>query len=216
MIRHQKKNCSYDLSSPTFRYSYFSETMQISGKAGYDVVLVAPHVRDEIVEGVRIRAVPKPKGRVERLTRTAWLVYKAALEENADLYHVQNELELLFWAQLLRLRGSKSKAVYDMHENLLKSIPTKSWINPLFRPFVVFACMVLERLLMHEIAVIYAEHSYKKDYLWVAKHITVLNMPLTSQLQRIKETKYLTPTLGYIGGVTPERGRLLLWKLKHS
>ncbi len=192
---------------PPFDTRIFQKQCKSLAKAGYDVVLVAPHVRDEIVEGVRIRAVPKPKGRVERLTRTALLVYKAALEENAELYHVQNELELLFWAQLLRIRGSK--AVYDMHENLLKSIPTKSWINPLFRPFVVFACMVLERLLMHEIPVIYAEHSYKKDYLWVAKHITVLNMPLTSQLQRIKETKYLTPTLGYIGGVTPERGSII-------
>jgi glycosyltransferase involved in cell wall biosynthesis len=192
---------------PPFDTRIFQKECKSLAKAGYDVVLVAPHDRDEIVDGVRIRAVPKPRGRVERLTRTAGLVYKAAREENADMYHVQNELELLFWAQLLRLRGSK--AVYDMHENLLKSIPTKPWIKPLFRPVVMFACMILERILMHKIPVIYAEHSYIKDYLWVNKHITVLNMPLTSQLLQINETKYSTPTLGYIGGVTAERGSMI-------
>ncbi|MGB4503417.1 MAG: glycosyltransferase family 4 protein [Syntrophaceticus sp.] len=191
---------------PPFDTRIFQKECKSLAKAGYDVVLVAPHDRDEVVDGVRIRAVPKPKGRIERLARTAWLVYKAALEEDADLYHVQNELELLFWVQLLRLRGGK--AVYDMHENLKKSIPTKPWIKPLFRPFVVFASMILERILMHKMPVIYAENSYIKDYRWVNEHTTVLNMPLTSQLLQISETKYSTPTLGYIGGVTPERGSM--------
>lgn len=191
---------------PPFDTRIFQKECKSLAKAGYDVVLVAPHDRDEVVDGVRIRAVPKPKSRMERLIRTAWLVYKAALEEDADLYHVQNELELLFWVQLLRLRGGK--AVYDMHENLKKSIPTKPWIKPLFRPFVVFASMILERILMHKMPVIYAENSYIKDYRWVNEHTTVLNMPLTSQLLQISETKYSTPTLGYIGGVTPERGSM--------
>jgi len=96
-----------------------------------------------------------------------------------------------------------------MHENLLKSIPTKPWINPLFRPLVVFICMILERILMRKIPVIFAENSYIKHYPWVKKNITVLNMPLTSQLLQINETKYSKPTLGYIGGVTPERGSIV-------
>jgi glycosyltransferase involved in cell wall biosynthesis len=191
---------------PPFDTRIFQKECRSLANAGYNVVLVAPHDRDEVVEGIRIRAVPKPKGRVERFTRTALLVFKVALEENADLYHVQNELELLFWAQLLRLKGSR--VVYDMHENLLKSIPTKLWIKPPLRPFVIFACKFLERVLMHRISVIFAEKSYLKDYQWVNKQTTVLNMPLTSQLLQVTEEKYLTPTLGYIGGVTPERGSI--------
>jgi len=191
---------------PPFDTRVFQKECKSLSRAGYEIVLIAPHDKDEIVDGVRILAAPRPKGRIERLARTSRLVYQAALKENADLYHIQNEFELLFWGQLLRLKGRK--VVYDMHENLLKSIPTKPWIKPLFRPFVVFACMILERILLHEVPVIFAEHSYVKDYLWVNKHITVLNMPLTSKLQQINEVKYREPTLGYIGGVTPERGSI--------
>lgn len=171
------------------------------------MVLIVPHDRDEIVDGVRIRAVPKPKGRMERMTRTAWQVYKAALEEHADLYHVQNEPELLPWAQLLRLKGKR--IIYDMHENSPKALPTKPWIKPLFRPLITILYQGFEKLLLRKTPVIYAEESYLKDYTWVNKSVTVLNMPLTSQLLEIDETKYLSPTIGYLGGVTPERGSLI-------
>jgi len=192
---------------PAFDTRIFQKECRTLAQAGYDVVLVAPHTHDEIVDGVQIRAVPKPKGRIARFTKTSWQVYKTAVAEDADLYHIQNELELLFWGQMLRLKGNK--VIYDMHENLLKSIPTKPWINPLFRPLVVFICMILERILMRKIPVIFAENSYIKHYPWVKKNITVLNMPLTSQLMQINETKYSKPTLGYIGGVTPERGSIV-------
>ncbi|MDR9755364.1 MAG: glycosyltransferase [Thermacetogeniaceae bacterium] len=192
---------------PAFDTRIFQKECRTLAQAGYDVVLVAPHTHDEIVDGVQIRAVPKPKGRIARFTKTSWQVYKTAVAEDADLYHIQNELELLFWGQMLRLKGNK--VIYDMHENLLKSIPTKPWINPLFRPLVVFICMILERILMRKIPVIFAENSYIKHYPWVKKNITVLNMPLTSQLLQINETKYSKPTLGYIGGVTPERGSIV-------
>jgi len=192
---------------PAFDTRIFLKECRTLAQAGYDVVLVASHTRDEIVDGVRIRAVPKSKGRMERFTKTSWQVYKAAAAEDGDLYHIQNELELLFWGQLLRLKGKK--VIYDMHENLLKSIPTKPWIKPLFRPLVALVCAILERILMRKIPVIFAEDSYSKDYRWVKKSTTVLNMPLTSQLLQINEIKYSKPTLGYIGGVTPERGSIV-------
>ncbi len=202
-----KKVVHMTSAHPPFDTRIFQKECMSLAKAGYDVILVTPHTRDETVEGVRIRAIPKPKGRKERFTKTAWQVYKTAAAEDADLYHIQNELELLFWGQLLRLKGKK--VLFDMHENLLKSIPEKPWIKPLFRPIVVFVCKILERILMRKVPVIFAENSYLKDYPWVKKNITLLNMPLTSQLVQLKEKKYTTPTLGYIGGVTPERGSKL-------
>jgi len=48
-------------------------------------VLVVPHDKNDVVDGVRIRAVPKPKNRQERMTKTVWRVYKEAIAEDADI-----------------------------------------------------------------------------------------------------------------------------------
>ena len=48
-------------------------------KAGYDVSLIAQHDKEEIVDGIRIVPLPKPKNRIVRMTRTVWQVYREAL-----------------------------------------------------------------------------------------------------------------------------------------
>ena len=49
-------------------------------KAGYEVTLVAQYHKDEIVEGIKILSLPKPRNRIERMTRTVWQVYRKALK----------------------------------------------------------------------------------------------------------------------------------------
>ena len=39
-------------------------------RAGYEVVLVAPHVHSETVDNISIHAVPKPKNRRDRILKT--------------------------------------------------------------------------------------------------------------------------------------------------
>ncbi|MGE5553673.1 MAG: glycosyltransferase family 4 protein [Betaproteobacteria bacterium] len=174
--------------------------------AGYKVVLVAPHDRDEVVDGVRVRAVPKPRSRRERMMRTVWQVYRAAILENAQLYHVHDP-ELIPVGVLLRLHGKR--VVYDMHENVPKAILSKGWIRPWVRPILSGIVKAVERVLLNGMPVIYAEKSYAKDYPWVKPAVTVQNMPLLSSIFAIEESKYPIPTVGYLGGVTPERGSLV-------
>src|SRR5215472_16005116 len=56
-------------------------------QAGSEVTLVVPHARDEVVDGVRLKAVPAPRGRLTRMTRTVRQVYREALRQRAEVYH---------------------------------------------------------------------------------------------------------------------------------
>ena len=56
-------------------------------KAGFQVTIVAPHDKDEITDGVHIKAVAPNdgKGRLRRMTSTVWSVLREALAQDADL-----------------------------------------------------------------------------------------------------------------------------------
>ena len=41
-------------------------------KAGYDVTLIAQHDKEEIVDGIKIINLKKPRNRIGRMTKTVW------------------------------------------------------------------------------------------------------------------------------------------------
>src|SRR5690348_12925480 len=54
---------------------------------GYSVTLIAPHNCDEVIDNVRIRAVPPSSTRAQRISHVVPAVYRRAIEEDAALYH---------------------------------------------------------------------------------------------------------------------------------
>lgn len=92
---------------------------------GHEAHLVVPHDHDQMFQGVHIHAVPKPRGRLERIVRTARLVYTRAraLEGDAYIFH---DPELMPFAWLLARRGKL--VIYDVHEDYRKQILQKRWI----------------------------------------------------------------------------------------
>jgi glycosyltransferase involved in cell wall biosynthesis len=110
---------------------------------GYDVGLVACHDRAEVLDGVRIVPIDRPRGRLERMTRVAWRVYRAAIRERADVYHFHDP-ELLWVGALLKVRGFR--VIYDVHEDVPKQIMSKPWIPGRARPLVSKAMAIVEQL----------------------------------------------------------------------
>ncbi|HEX3033492.1 MAG TPA: glycosyltransferase family 4 protein [Bacillota bacterium] len=108
-------------------------------RAGYQTCLVAPGKEGEAEEavtgdGVEIIQVPvKSGGRLLRMTKTAWSVYRQAKGLAADLYHFHDP-ELLPFGLLLKYQGKK--VVYDVHEHLPRQILSKYWIKKPLRRMV--------------------------------------------------------------------------------
>ena len=178
-------------------------------QSGNEVVLIVPGTDDANINGVQIRCVPKPTTRSERMTRTALSVVQSGLKENADIYHIHDP-ELLPWAQYLRIRGKR--VIYDMHENIPGAILTKPWIAPNLRKWAATVYRWTERLLLTGLPVVYAEESYVSEYAWVTDFIIVLNLPKIDQLTFITELKNPIFTVGYMGGVDPDRGSTITLK----
>src|SRR5215469_11516716 len=67
----------------------FSKDCRSLARAGFQVTIVAPHTEDTTKDGVRIWAVPlaKDKGRLHRMTATAWRILREAWQIDADIYH---------------------------------------------------------------------------------------------------------------------------------
>ncbi|QKT04806.1 glycosyltransferase [Ectothiorhodospiraceae bacterium 2226] len=172
---------------------------------GHSVTLVIQSTQDCDRRGVRIRALSPTKRRVRRMTVNALRALRIALEERADVYHLHDP-ELLPVGLALRMVGRR--VVYDMHENVPKQIRTKHWIPQWMRVPIAAAVSSVERLTLNHMAVVCAERSYLSDYQWVRRRELVLNMPSLEVLETIAELPAEVPTIGYIGGVTKDRGVL--------
>lgn len=189
---------------PPFDVRIFHKQCRSLVQAGYDVTLVVPHDKEECIDGVKIKAVSKPRNRKERFLKTGRAVYRQALAVNADIYHIHDP-ELLPFAQLLRLHHKK--VIYDMHENLPRDILTKEWIAPRKRKIITNLVHIAEKFLLTGLYVIFAETSYKKDYPWVTNYTDILNMPDMKYLIGLStDKKYEPVAIGYVGGVSADRG----------
>ncbi|HEX4076395.1 MAG TPA: glycosyltransferase family 4 protein [Candidatus Acidoferrales bacterium] len=104
-------------------------------RAGYDVTLIASHDRDEMVDGVRVKAMPRSTGRLARMLFTTRAILRQAIREDADLYHFHDP-ELIPAALLLRFR--KKRVIYDVHENVPADVSAKHYIPQPFRQLVAW------------------------------------------------------------------------------
>lgn len=180
----------------------FEKECRSQAAQGHDVVLVAPHDHDEVISGVRIRAIPKASNRPIRMLVSSWRALRAALSERGDVYHLHDP-ELLLPFQVARL--GRAPVIFDMHENLPKAIVAKGWISAPLRPLVAEMARALERLLLAKMPVIFAENSYHKNYPWIRRWVIVLNYPKLDILPPSASSPDSSKIV-YIGSISPQRG----------
>jgi len=174
-------------------------------ESGCRVVLIAPHDRDETVAGVRIRAVPPARTRRERMTRTVFRVYRAALEEDAALYHLHDP-ELIPAGLGLKLRGKK--VIYDVHEDLPRQTLIKEWLPAWCRPLTAKAAGWLETVGAAFFDGIIGATPLISRRFPREKTITVRNYPLLEELVFPEAPAYQrrAPVMVYVGALSEYRG----------
>jgi glycosyltransferase involved in cell wall biosynthesis len=178
-------------------------------RAGYDVHLVAPGTPNTVQNhmGVKVHSILGEASRSRRMIWAARRAVSLALTLEPDVLHLHDP-ELLPHVILARHRCRR--IVFDMHEDLPKSLLSKSWLpTALRKPFAVVARHA-ERMLLSGIDVVFAEDSYTEGREWIKHQVTIRNLPIAARLCSVETTPATPAKLGYLGSVTPTRGCLTI------
>jgi glycosyltransferase involved in cell wall biosynthesis len=134
---------------------------------------------------------------------TAWQVYRAALSEDADLYHFHDP-ELIPFGLLLWLR--RKPVVYDIHEDYVTAVRQKPYLPPALRLLLAWITGTAEKYLTRFFQIVLAEKYYAERF----PHGTlVLNYPLQEDFSVKARRTGRNLRLLYTGVVSENRGALL-------
>lgn len=186
----------------------FRKECRSLARAGYDVTIVGPHPEDTVSDRVQIKSVHQDQARITRMTRTVWRVYRAAREQEADLYHFHDP-ELIPAALLLRASGKQ--VIYDIHEDMPKDIMSKHYLPVWSRRMVAWLAEKFENATCsHFSALVAVTPSIAKRFLPKnGNTIVVHNYPFLEEL--LAESRATAPwearkrSIAYVGGITTQR-----------
>jgi len=186
-------------------------------KAGYDVTLIAPHSKQEVVDGIKIIALPKPRNRLFRILFLTFKAFGLALKQKADVFHFHDP-ELIPVMLLLRV-SRRVPVIYDVHEDYQTSFLHKAYLPKWFRHLMVWIITLIEYVAQKAFVIILAERYYIERF---PQGITILNYPqIREEIPTEKENSLLLPSCSrchrvlYTGGVTEARGALIHANLVH-
>lgn len=190
---------------PPYDTRIFHKECKTLAKFDYTVTLICCGNCDEVVHGLKIHSVQKPKSRKERILLTVWQIYRIALEENASIYHFHDP-ELIPVGLLLKLQGKQ--VIYDVHEDVPKQILSKDWISRPLRRLVAGAARVAETLASWGFdGIVAATPAIAKRFL-PHKTVVVQNFPILNELITPDPIPYQNrpAKIIYVGGITAIRG----------
>lgn len=210
MISKAKKVCFLSTVHPyPFETRMFHKEAKTLSAAGYEVVYIGQHNRAEIAEGIRINPLPRPKTRLDRMTRLMWNLIRLAIKERADVYHLHDP-ELIPAGLVLKLLGRK--VVYDVHEAFGEKIPSKEWIPIRLRPLLSRVFPIFEKLSSRWFDHIITADRFVARQFKSKKVVVIANYPVLEMLKKVSlPHKAMSRNGGttiaiYAGGLTKERG----------
>ena len=203
-----KKICHITTVHPPFDTRIFHKECKTLVKAGYDVTLIVQHNKNEIVDGIKIVALPKPKNRFQRMFFLTRKAYKLALEQKADIYHFHDP-ELIPWMVKLK-KKTGAKIIYDVHEDYPQQIISKYWLPKIIRGLLSFSFNFYEKYAVKKLDYIIAATPHIAKT-FNQKNITdIKNYPLIDKKVLInfnsKDHERKVCILIYIGGLEKIRG----------
>jgi len=171
------------------------------------VYLIVPSDKNYEIDGVKIIKIPILKNRFLRITAGNIIAFDKALKIKARIYHFHDP-EFIPWALLLKA-ATKSKVIYDVHEDYFTSIREKKWIKGVILRKVSASILnfIEKKSSKFFDAIVISEDYYIDNFKGMNKKIVeVLNYPILNEALpeiNFKKTRF---SLVYSGTVSENRG----------
>lgn len=185
----------------------FAKECAALAAAGYEVVLLTTHDREETRNGVVVRPLPSRPGHAGRLRGSPWTAWRTALREAGYLYHLHDP-ELIPTGLVLKLLGKR--VVYDAHEDLVAFALTKDWIPRPFRRVVSWLCRLLLWLAGRCFDGIVVARPQLASRFPARKTVILENFARLEEITLAEAIPYpeRPPEVYYVGQINVERGAL--------
>jgi glycosyltransferase involved in cell wall biosynthesis len=173
--------------------------------AGMDVTLVAECETDNVMDGIKLLAIPPARNRWERMILSPLRILMRA--KDAQIVHFHDP-ELIPAGLLLKLLGKR--VVYDVHEDLPRTVEYKYWIPAPLRRIVAHIAELVETVSAHFFDLIVAATPTIGERFPAQKTVVVQNFPILSELTVADPAPYTTrrPQFIYVGSVSSDRGAI--------
>lgn len=174
-------------------------------EAGYDVSLVVPHTGPDERESVRIVPIERPRSRLARLFGTAAQCLRAAIREDALLYHFHDP-ELVPVGLALKRRGKH--VVYDVHESHAESMLDRAYLPAWLRPITSRQVARAERKADRALDGIVAATPKIARSFSNPRTVLVQNYPLLGELDSVEGRPFAQRERAaiFVGGISEARG----------
>lgn len=201
------KVCILTSVHPSFDTRIFHKEAKSLVKASYDVMLIAQHDKNEVVDGVKIVALPKPKNRLHRMLTLPSKAFRLALKQKADIYHFHDP-ELLTIGILLKI-FTRKKVIYDVHEDYAKQTLSKPYIPKIARKVVALLINLIEYISSKFFdGIVTATDDILKNFSYHKKAVSIKNFPILTNFSDKRKNNSNPDILNliYIGGLSKIRG----------
>jgi len=199
------KICIITSAHPPFDIRIFYKEAKSLVRAGYDLTLIAQYDREEIVDGIRIINLQRPRNRIERMTNTVWSAFRKALEVDADIYHFHDP-DLIPLGMLLKMLGHK--VIYDVHEDVPRQTLNKHYLPWIIRKPIAWAISVLEWFGAKVFNAVIPATPKIAERFPTHKTVVVQNFPIVAELITFQTIPYDQRALSftYVGDISTIRG----------
>jgi glycosyltransferase involved in cell wall biosynthesis len=185
----------------------FHKECRSLARAGYEVIVLGNHESNEIVDAVRLQGLGAANGRVQRMTVKLAEMCRAAFEVAADVYHIHDP-ELLVVGLVLRAAGKR--VIYDIHEDLPRTVLLKAYVPRIFRKPLLWIVERVENAAARRMSGLIAATPALADRFGSIHRNTVVvnNFVILDEFipPTRSEWKDRDSAIAYYGGISEERG----------